>query len=387
MSPVLSQRLSSIPDSAVSSIISAAIRTGWTDVIPMAGGEPTFETLVNAREALRNFDDRDLTKYSPFTGHTELLSLIRGKVARINGIQATTEDIIVVPGGAGGLWGVLTAVVDQGTEVIVTDPCWEHYHSIVRMVGANPVVWPLFADTMNGLVDFDALITCITPATRAVLINTPLNPCGYVFSETELRCLIAICEERGVQLICDEEYETFVFGESKHISPRCLSPNVISVYAMSKSFAITGARVGYVVARPEVVALVRRAALYSYMYPSSPAQCLAIAILRQDYVSYLSSVRSHYEERMRYLYRLFTDVRGIKIDMPPGGVYLFPRLPDIDGRNAAYALIEKDHLLCVPGDVAGSSASGYVRFFFGLDEAVLEAAASRLRHRFEAIAR
>ncbi|MFG6459714.1 pyridoxal phosphate-dependent aminotransferase [Roseateles sp. BYS96W] len=384
MQVTLSQHLSSIPDSAVSGIISAAARAAWQDVIPMAGGEPTFEMLVNPREALRDFDERALSKYSPFTGHGELLELICGKLARLNGIEASTSDLIVVPGGAGALWGSLMAVVDPGSEVILTDPCWEHYHSIVKMVGARPVSWPLFADRMNGELDFDALLARITPATRALLINTPLNPCGYVFSEADLRRLIQICEDRGVQLICDEEYETFVFGQARHVSPRSLSPNVISLYAMSKSFAVTGARVGYVAARPEVVALIRRAGLYSYMFPSSPAQCLAIAILRQDYVGYLSHVRAHYEAKMERLHSLFAAVPGIELEKPMGGVYLFPHLPEIEGRNAAHALIEKDHLLCVPGDVAGPSAAGRVRFFFGLDDAVLQDAAQRLRGRFTA---
>lgn len=381
MLPKFSEKISRIPDSAVSGIISAAAKANWSDVIPMAGGEPTFELIVDAQDTLRQFNEKSLTKYSPFYGHTELVQLICKKLKIVNAVHAEQDEVIVVPGGAGGLWGAITAVSDLGTEVIVTDPCWEHYHSIIAMTGARPVVWPIFAGRINGEVDFDALLERITPTTRALLINTPLNPCGYVFSEADLRRLMAICEEHGIYLICDEEYETFVFGEQRHISPRPFSKNVISLYSMSKSFAVTGARVGYVVAQPEVIALIRRAALYSYMYPSSPAQCLAIGILRQDYPAYLESVRLHYQQKMEYLYRRLADIDGIELERPQGGVYLFPKLTLIDGVNAAHTLIDKDHLLCVPGDVAGPSCSGRVRFFFGLDNATLDEAAARLRRR------
>lgn len=378
----LSERLSAIPDSAVSSIIRTAVDQSWTDAIPMAGGEPTFAVIEGALEAFRAFDEQALTKYSPFTGYPELLELLQAKLATVNGLRVARDELIVVPGGAAALWGAVSAVTDPGSEVVVTDPCWEHYHSIVRMTGAQPVAWTMFGGAMNGALDFDRLRALFTPRTRALLINTPLNPCGYVFSEQDLRTLVELCARHRVRLICDEEYETFVYGGRRHVSPRTFSTDAIVLHSMSKGFAMTGARVGYVVAPPEVVTLVRRAALYSYMYPSSTAQCLAIAVLRQDYVPYLAAVRDDYEARAGAFVDKLSTISGVEAESPPGGVYVFPKLRSVEGRSAARVLIEEDHLLCVPGEVAGASAAGRVRFFIGVPARAMDEAADRIRRRF-----
>lgn len=382
----LSESLSHIQDSAVSLIISEAARQAWDDVIPMAGGEPTFAVIDGALKALHAFDERMLTKYSPFTGYPELVELLLRKLATVNDVHIRRDELIVVPGGAAALWGAISSVTDAGTEVIVTDPCWEHYHSIVRMTGAIPVAWKMFQGVMNGQLDLAELEALITPRTRALLINSPLNPCGYVFSEQDLRALIEICARYNVHLICDEEYETFVYGDRCHVSPRAISGDVISLHSMSKGFAMTGVRVGYVVAPPEVITLIRRAALYSYMFPSSTAQCLAIAVLRQDYLPYLSSVRKDYEARARAFADGLSAVASVEVEMPPGGVYLFPKVPLIDGCNAAHALIRKDHLLCVPGDVAGASATSHVRFFIGVPSKMVSDAIMRIRRRIAPVA-
>lgn len=381
MEKLLSRRLADIPDSAVSSIISAAAQSGWSDTIQMAGGEPTFDWIAHPAEILADFSGEMLTRYSPFRGFGELLDLIRDKLARVNGLTVSTEDLVVVPGGAGALWGALTATCDPGDEVVLTDPCWEHYHAIVRLIGARPTVWSLFADHMNGEVDWDALDRILSPRTRAILINTPLNPCGYVFPEQVLARLVELCARRGIRLICDEEYEAFVFGPRRHVSPRTFSDDVVVLHSMSKSFAMTGTRVGYVVAPRDVGHLVRRAALYSYMYPSSTAQCLAIGILRRDYVNYLDRVRAHYEEKMTRLHRALATMPDFDEPPPEGGVYLFPRLGNLNGRNLAHTLIERDHLLCVPGDVAGESGRGRLRLFFGVGDQLIDQAAARIVSR------
>lgn len=370
----LSPLLTGLPDSAVSNIVSHARLQGWVDTLPLASGEPTFPFPPSALEAILNSDDSLVTKYSPFKGYELLLELIGQKLADVNLIRATQEELIVVPGGSSALYAAVMAVAGRGDEVIISDPCWEHYVNIVRLAGATPVRFRYSFAAGRYTPDLDSLKDAITERTKAVLLNTPLNPCGAMLNESEARALIDCCERHGIWVIVDEEYETFVYDGNKHFSAGSLSPDVISLYSFSKSFALTGIRLGYVKAPKEVIALMRRLGLYSYMFPASPSQCMAIGVLRDDYRVYLDEVRGLYQRKMSRLHGLLDAIPGIECWRPEGGVYLFPRLDVPEGVNPASDLMERHHLLSVPGEVAGEGGVGHIRLFIGLEDEVLDKA-------------
>jgi aspartate/methionine/tyrosine aminotransferase len=367
-----------LPFSAVSRILSQAAAQGWSDALPLAGGEPRFPFPHGAMETLRSSDEDALTKYSPFTGQSDLLSAIRSKLKLFNNIDAHEENIICVPGGSAAIYNALMAVVDPGSEVIVSDPCWEHYISTIRLCGANPVRFRMAFTGSRYEVDMDSLRAAITPRTRAILLNTPLNPSGAVLRREEAEAILAEAHRHGIWVIVDEEYEAFLHDGNSLFSMGSIDPNVITLHSFSKTFALTGTRLGYVVAPARIIDLVRRVALYTHMYPPAPSQRMALGALSGDYMRYIEGVRAHYEGLMDRLYRQITAIPGVECWRPEGGVYLFPRLPRIDDRPAGKVLIDDHHLLCVPGEVAGETGEGHVRLFYGVRPELLDEAARRI---------
>jgi aspartate/methionine/tyrosine aminotransferase len=381
----LSPLLTELPDSAVSSIVSRARLQGWTDILPLASGEPAFPFPKSAIQEILNSDDNLVTKYSPFKGYDLLLELIQRKLADINRIQSTQEELIVVPGGSSALYAAVMAVAGRGDEVLISDPCWEHYVNIIRLAGATPVRFRYSFEAGRYTPDLNSLESAITERTKAVLLNTPLNPCGAILMESEARALIDCCERRGIWMIVDEEYETFIYDGHEHFSAGSLSPNVISLYSFSKSFALTGIRLGYVKAPQEIVTLMRRLGLYSYMFPASPSQCMAIGLLKDDYKPYLNEVRALYQQKMSRFHERLSAIDGIECWRPEGGVYLFPRLNVPEGVDPGNDLMERYHLLSVPGEVAGENGVGHIRLFIGLDDDVLDKAAECLSSYMNAL--
>lgn len=381
----VSERLSDLEDSAVSSILSRAAGQDWSDVLPLAGGEPRFKLPSSVA---RDFEDQQLlaskiTKYSPFCGIEELLQRIKDKLQIINRIKCDVTDLIVVPGGSAGLSGALAAIVNPGDQVVVPDPCWEHYIQIIRLFGAEPVRFRMHFNGTRYEPDFSDLRSKLGPRVAAVLVNTPLNPCGAVLSESECAELVAITQEFGVWLVSDEEYESFTYGKTRVASPRALSESVISVYSFSKSFSMTGIRLGYVVAPQSIVKLIRRYALYTYMYPPTPSQYMALAALQGSYVDYLDELRCEYERKAARLIDGLAKISGVSCWQPEGGVYLFPRMPVDSDRELVEELISREHLLSVPGSVAGSLGRGHIRLFVGVADDLLDEAVVRLRRFFE----
>ena len=324
---LVSNEVRSLPLSAVSQIIERATRQGWKDTLHLAGGEPRFSPPEMVYNAITRANLPAWSKYSGFRGNGDLIDAIRMKLRLINGIEAKEDSVIVTPGGSSALFTAIRAVCDHGAEVIVQDPCWEHYLSIVGMAGAKACRFKMDRVEGRETPNLESLKASITRNTRAILLNTPLNPSGSVMSRDELLAIIEIAEKNAIWLIVDEEYEAFVYGATKHISAGSLSDRVITLQSFSKSFSLTGIRLGYAVAPPVAMDAMRKVALYTHMYPPSPSQVIATQALMVDLPAYFEGVRKHYEQKMDRLFRQIVDIPGIECDRPQGGVYLFPLLP------------------------------------------------------------
>lgn len=371
------KHLNDIPFSKVSTIISKAVTNNWGDAIHMAGGEPRYNPPVDIIKGLSKYENKALYKYSGFNGHQVLLNEIVKKLKIKNNSVRDAGEIIVLPGGASCLFSTLRSILGPDDEIILTDPCWEHYESIVSLVGASSKKWENSYEEMSK-VHFYNLESLISEKTKCLLINNPLNPNGKLYSEAELKEIIEICNKHGIYLICDEEYEDFVYEDEKHISAVSLSKNVISLFSMSKGFGVTGLRVGYVVAPIAIIQLVKKVSLYTHMFTSSPDQCFAAELLAADTSEYFYKIRREYKSNLDMFYKGIKDIPGVEVDMPKAGLYIFPKLPKHNGENAAYSLVDNYHLLCVPGDVAGSSTDANVRFFIGLSQDEIKQAIERI---------
>ncbi|KJS17070.1 MAG: hypothetical protein VR78_06575 [Hoeflea sp. BRH_c9] len=375
----LSREIDALPLSAVSQIIQLANQAGWTDTLHLAGGEPRFDPPPKVLNAVTRANIEQWSKYSGFTGNADLLDAIVAKLKLINGIEATPENIIVTPGGSSALFTAIRAVIDHGSEVVLQDPCWEHYLSIVRLAGGTPKRFAMKRSGGREVPDLESLESALTPKTKAILLNTPLNPSGSVLLREDILGILDVAERHDIWVIVDEEYEAFVFGANTHLSPAALSDRVITLQSFSKSFALTGIRLGYAVAPVAAVDAMRRVSLYTHMYPPSPSQAIAVRALSTDLAGYLEKVRQHYEDKMERLFAHLSQIEGVTCERPQGGVYLFPELPRMHGRAASDVLINDYHLLCVPGEVAGSRGNNRVRFFIGVEDDVLDEAARRIR--------
>jgi aspartate/methionine/tyrosine aminotransferase len=320
-----------------------------------------------------------VTKYSPFRGHRILLDGIRRKLERVNGLDVPDAEVIVVPGGAAALFSIVAVLLTSDRRnVVVADPCWEHYPNIVTAAGGRPVRVPTRRDGAHDAIDLEALSRAVGTTTAAVLLNTPLNPTGSVLTPAELDVIGDICARAGAELVVDEEYETFVYGGRPHTTARAARRDNISLFSFSKSFALTGIRLGYITAPARIVDALKRFGLYSYMYPPSPSQVMAAHLLGGDLGPYLRRVRDHYEECARHLHRSLDALPGVTCAMPEGGVYVFPRIAGPDGTSLATELIGEQHLLCVPGEVAGEAGRGHVRLFAGVDRELADRAIHRI---------
>ncbi|AGM04481.1 pyridoxal phosphate-dependent aminotransferase [Amycolatopsis keratiniphila] len=369
-----------LPLSAVAAIAERAAAAGWPDVIPMAGGEPRFPCPPGLLDSLHAASPDVLTKYSPFKGTADFLEAARDKLNEVNHLDVAPDEIIAVPGGAQALFSTLSILV-HGTrkKVIITDPCWEHYPRIAIAAGAEVVRVRTTRHSAHDTIDLDDLDRLIDHDTAAVLLNTPLNPTGSVLSEDELDRVGWLCESRGARMVVDEEYETFVYGAHRHTTARAARRSAISLFSLSKSFALTGIRMGYITADAPTIDALKRFGLFTYMYSSSPALVLGTAALRTDLATYLAGVRSEYEEKTARLAKTLDAIPGIECAMPEGGVYVFPRIADASGESLAERIVSEQHVLCVPGEAAGSSGRGHVRFFVGLADDVAATAAGRIR--------
>jgi len=382
---IINNAVADLPISAVSGILSRAAAAGWSDVIPMAGGEPRFPSPTGALEAIdpRKRPIDELTKYSPFLGRGDLLDAIRHKLRVHNNVTVGPDELICVPGGSSALHIAISCCAEPGAEVIVQDPCWEHYLSIIRLTGCTPVRFRMVVENGRLVPDLDHLEKMVGPRTRAILINTPLNPQGAMLNASECKALCAFADKHGLALICDEEYEAFVHAGNKHLSPREFDPNTILIQSFSKSFALTGIRLAYISGPAPFIEAARRYSLYSHMYPSSPAQAMALGALSGDWQGYLADVAALYESKMERFADRLRNLPGVHVERPEGGLYLFPRFDGFDdeslrGRSVANCLIEDHHLLCVPGEVAGDFGRGHVRLFFGVEDDQIDAAADRI---------
>jgi aspartate/methionine/tyrosine aminotransferase len=369
-----------LPLSAVASIAEEAAAAGWTDAIPMAGGEPRFAPPPSALSALHTAPVEALTRYSPFRGTAALLTGIQRKLAEVNDLEVGLAEVIAVPGGAQALFSALSVLLDgDRREVVLADPCWEHYPRIAQAAGATVVTVPTHRQGAHDRLDLDALSAAVSSRTAAVLLNSPLNPTGSMLTVAELAAIGGVCERAGARLVVDEEYETFAYGGRRHVTARAVVPGAVSLFSFSKSFALTGIRLGYVCADAVTVDAVKRFGLFTYMYSPSPSIAMAAALLADDLRPYLEKVRSEYEGKARALVADLARVPGVACDMPEGGVYAFPRIAGPDGSSMAMRLVREQHLLCVPGEAAGSAGRGHVRLFLGLDEEVNRAAVDRIR--------
>lgn len=339
-------------------IIARARRPG---VIRLQWGEPAFPPPRAVREALLEALDLGLTRYTPPAGLPELREAIARKLREKNSVMCDAREVVVTAGGTAALHFVFRLLA-RGGAVAVQDPGWFAYPAIIRVAGAE-VVW-----VPEEKLGYEELERAREDAKRkgldlrVVVVNTPSNPSGTMFSRETLKEVLDFAEDRGVWVVSDEVYEDFVL-DGTHVSPASISrERVFAVYSLSKTYALTGLRIGYVVAPDESWA--RRLTimqLHTYVCPTSFAQHVARVLIERrverEYMSeWLSTIRKNVELTERALRE-----RGIEWRRPKGGIYAWFPLPGQDSAEFARLLLEKMSVAVAVGKDFGTRWDEWIR--------------------------
>jgi aspartate aminotransferase len=340
------------------------------DAINLGLGQPDFDTPAHIREAAIKAIQQGFTGYTANCGFPDLLTAIGQKFWRDNQLEYSPDEIMVTSGASEALFLAIAALVERGNEVLMGDPSFLSYSALTKVVGGRPVGVPL-NDRLT--ITPEAVNERVTDKTRAIVINSPSNPTGSVQSEEELRGVAEIADDQDIAVISDEVYEHLIYG-GRHISPARYSDNVITINAVSKTYAMTGWRLGYVAAKGGALEQMLKVHQYIQACACSISQKAALAALTgpQDCVAMM---RDEFRLRRDMMVEGFLDM-GIDLVRPQGAFYLFPEVGDGD---AAAARLAKAGVIVVPGSAFGSGGREHIRLSYASSRKNLEEALRRMR--------
>ncbi|WP_448611249.1 pyridoxal phosphate-dependent aminotransferase [Geodermatophilus sp. URMC 60] len=359
--PTLAPGAESMPRSGIRQVMDLA----WSLPDPVIGlhvGEPSFPSPAHVVEAARAAYAAGETHYVPNAGIDALRVAIAEKVSSANGFAVTAGQVVVSAGGAQALHNALSLTLSAGDEVLIPDPGWPNYAMGVQLLQAVPVRYPLRPE--NGFrPDPVELARLVTERTRVLVVNTPSNPLGTVLPATDVEALVRLAEGHDLWLLSDECYDALTFGQP-HVSPGRFDRDgrVLSAFSFSKTYAMTGLRVGYLITTEEVARQSAKLQEPMLACVNAPAQAAALAALRgpQDAVAMM---RAAYRER-RDLALAQLDAQGMGYLTPEGAFYLWV---DVRDRNSgdvatwAMDLLRQHHVAVAPGTTFGPRGEGWVR--------------------------
>ncbi len=383
---LFSNRVGSMPVSAIHEMTRLA--AGMSDVAFLSWARPEGNTPEFINEAaIKAIKDNLVSAYSPVPGLLELREAIVEKLARDNGIEAKPSEVLVTVGAIEGLFAAVLAVIDPGDEVLMPTPTYSTHAVQVKMASGIPVFVPTVEEEGFRL-DLGAFEKAVTPRTRAILFCSPSNPTGTVFTKDELLGLAQIAQEHDLVIITDESYEYFVYDNAEHFSLASipeLKERTSSCFTFTKTYVMTGWRVGYVVATEEMIEQVRKAHIPMAICAPVVSQYAALAALRgpQDCVR---EFREKYEHLRDLMCQRLDRMPGIFEYQKPEGAYnMFPRVLLEEGRDSfefCKRLLLEAKVSLTPGVAFGPTAEGHVRMSFCTSEEMINKAFDRMEEYF-----
>jgi len=340
------------------------------NAINLGIGQPDFDTPDHIKEAAVDAIKQGITGYTPNCGVTDIRSAISLKFRRENGLDYSAEEVMATSGASEALFIAIASLLNHGDEVLVGDPSFLSYSAMASMLGGKPVYVPL---SENLTINPEAVEERITGRTKALIINSPNNPTGAIQTEEELHALADLATDRDIALISDEVYEHFIY-EGEHISPAKYSDNVITINAVSKTYAMTGWRLGYVAAKGDALEQMLKVHQYIQACACSISQKAAAAALTgsQDCVK---AMRNEFLVRRDILIRGFQEME-IELARPKGAFYAFPRVGDGD---AVAAKLIKGGVVVVPGSAFGPRGKEHIRISYASSRQNIEEALRRMK--------
>lgn len=324
----LSDRASGISPSPTLAIDAKAkaLKKQGVNIINFGVGEPDFDTPKNIKSAAVQAIEDGFTKYTPAGGTLELKEAICRKLKQDNGLDYTTANIVVNVGAKHSLYNVMQVILNPGDEVILPAPYWVSYVEQIKLGGAVPVILRTKQENQFKITP-QQLSEVITDRTKAIILNSPSNPTGQVYDAEELRALAAVLMENKIIVISDEIYEKLVYDGRKHVSIIMAEPAIkaqtILINGMSKAYAMTGWRIGYIAAPENIAKACSSLQSHSTSNPTSIAQKAALEALNGPQTA-VEEMVAEFAERRDLAHALLTAIPGIKCNKPEGAFYLFP---------------------------------------------------------------
>jgi aspartate aminotransferase len=334
------------------------LKAEGVDVCGFGAGEPDFDTPQHIKDAAVKALAAGFTKYTPSSGTPELRAAIAEKLQKENGLTYKPSQIIVNCGAKHSCYNAVIAVCNPGDEVIIPAPYWLSYPEMVKLAGGTPVIVP--TSEANGFkLTPDQFRDAMTPATKLLILNSPGNPTGSVYSREELQALAEVALEEEILLLSDEIYEKLTYDGAQFTSLAALSPEIndltITVNGFSKAFAMTGWRLGYIAAPEPIASAIDAIQSHSTSNPTSFAQKGAIAALQGDQ-SFIGEMLKAFGERRAYMHERLSQIPGITCVKPMGAFYMLPNISEFGYGSVAFCdkLLEDQKVACVPGIAFGS---------------------------------
>lgn len=306
-------------------------------IIGFGAGEPDFNTPEYITNAAKHALDIGFTKYTPAAGMPELKEAICKKFLKDNGLSYEPSQIVVSTGAKSSLFHAICAMTDEGDEVILPSPYWLTYPELVKLAGGKTV---FIKTTANGGYKMTAeeLSAAVTDKTKLLILNSPNNPTGAVYSEKELSAIAKVCEEKGLYVISDEIYEKLVYGGEKHVSIAALSPymkeHTVVVNGMSKSYSMTGWRIGYLAAPKDIAKAVSSMQSHTTSNACSIAQYASVAALEsEESDKFIEKMQETFDERRKYMVKTLQSTEGIILPEPKGAFYVFADVSAFYGKS------------------------------------------------------
>ncbi len=371
----IARRMREVKESPTLAITAKAkeMKQSGEDVVSFGAGEPDFDTPAHIKSAAIKAIESGFTKYTASSGIPELKKAICEKFLRENGLEYEQGQIIVSCGAKHSLYNILQVICDEGSEVIIPSPYWVSYPEMVRLAGGVPVILKT-RQSDEFKVKPDDLKEAITKRTVAFILNSPSNPTGSVYNEAELEEIASVLIDRKLAVISDEIYEKLIYDGEKHISFASLEKDAYNlsfvVNGVSKSYAMTGWRIGYLAApNKELAQAIGRLQDHSTSNPTSPAQSAALEALRGNQACVDEMVRE-FKKRRDFMVEEIAKINGIFCIKPKGAFYLFCDISKtkMDSYEFAKRLLEEVKVAVIPGEPFGWDTHIRLSFATGIEE-------------------
>ena len=392
MATTLAERMSKFSGSPTSALIAKVVelKRQGKDIISLNVGEPDFGTPDYIKVAGMKAIADNFTKYTPGNGILELRQAIIKKLKEDNGLDYTVNEVTTAVGAKQAIASAMMVIAGPGDEVLLPIPCWVSYTEMIRLAGATPVFVPVRQD--NYELDLDAIRAAITPRTKAIVICTPNNPTGAVYSEKSLRELADLAVKHDFFIVADEIYEKMVYDGAKHFSVASISREVwertITVNGFSKAYAMTGWRIGYAAARADVIKGIMAVQSQTTSATSAISQKAALAALQGSQHD-MQVMVEEFKRRKDYVVQRLNAIEGITCPDVKGAFYVYPDVQPYLGKRFGDKMIENAVDLCqylldealistVPGEAY--NVPGKIRISYSNSMENLEKALDRLEH-------